>query len=85
MNIYIGNLSWTSKDDTLREAFESFGEVASAKVITDRETNRSKGFGFVEMPNDEEATVAIERLNGTEPDGRPWKVNEARPRRDNGR
>jgi RNA recognition motif-containing protein len=85
MNIYVGNLSWASKDDTLREAFESFGEVSSAKVITDRETSRSKGFGFVEMPNDDEATVAIERLNGTEPDGRVWKVNEARPRRDNGR
>ena len=85
MNIYVGNLSWSSKDDTLREAFEAYGEVASAKVITDRDTGRSKGFGFVEMPDDEAALTAIEALQGTEPDGRAWKVNEARPRNDNRR
>jgi RNA recognition motif-containing protein len=85
MNIYVGNLAWTSKDDTLREAFEAYGEVSSAKVITDRDTGRSKGFGFVEMPNDGEAQTAIDALHGQEPDGRTWKVNEARPRTENRR
>jgi RNA recognition motif-containing protein len=80
MNIYVGNIAWSSKDATLREAFEAYGEVTSAKVITDRDTGRSKGFGFVEMPNDGEAQAAIQALHGKDLDGRPWKVNEARPR-----
>lgn len=83
MNIYVGNLSYGVSDDNLREVFEAFGEVSSAKVITDRHSGRSKGFGFVEMDNDAEANAAIEQLDGAEIDGRPVKVNEARPREDN--
>lgn len=80
MNIYVGNLAFTLTDEQLRDAFAAFGEVTSAKIISDRETGRSKGFGFVEMPNDSEATAAIEKLNGESLDGRPVRVNEARPR-----
>lgn len=82
MNIYVGNLSYGVSDDNLREVFEAFGEVSSAKVITDKYSGRSKGFGFVEMDNDSEANAAIEQLDGAEIDGRPVKVNEARPRED---
>lgn len=82
MNIYVGNLSYGVSDDNLREVFEAFGEVSSAKVITDKYSGRSKGFGFVEMDNDAEANAAIEQLDGAEIDGRPVKVNEARPRED---
>lgn len=80
MNIYIGNLSYGVSDDNLREVFEAFGEVSSAKVITDKFSGRSKGFGFVEMPNASEANSAIEQLDGAEIDGRDVRVNEARPR-----
>lgn len=80
MNIYVGNLSWNSTDDDLRTAFEAFGEVSSAKVIMDRETGRSRGFGFVEMSDDNAARQAIEGMNGKDLQGRSLRVNEARPR-----
>ena len=80
MNLYIGNLDYTIKDQQLRELFEQVGEVSSAKVITDRETGRSKGFAFVEMPNDEEGQRAIEMLNGKTLRDRGISVSEARPR-----
>jgi len=80
MNIYVGNLSYGISDDKLREVFEEYGEVSSAKVIRFRDSGRSKGFGFVEMDNDEEAKEAISSLDGEEIDGRSIKVNEARPR-----
>ena len=80
MNIYVGNLSWGMRQEGLQEAFEEYGEVVEAKVIVDRETGRSRGFGFVEMANDEEAKAAIEGLNGKEIDGRPLRVNESRPK-----
>ena len=83
MNIYVGNLSYGVSDDNLREVFEAFGAVSSAKVITDKYSRRSKGFGFVEMENDAEANAAIEQLDGAEIDGRTVKVNEARPKEDN--
>lgn len=82
MNIYVGNLSYQTGEEHLRTAFEQYGEVRSAAVIMDRETGRSKGFGFVEMDDDGAAQNAIEALNGTELDGRQIKVNEARPRAD---
>ena len=85
MNIYAGNLSWSLHDEDLREAFEEFGAVESATIITDRDTGRSRGFGFVEMPNDDEARAAIEALNGKELQGRALTVNEARPREPRGR
>lgn len=84
MNIYVGNLSYEAGDDDLRQAFESFGSVEKAAVIKDKFTGRSKGFGFVEMPNDTEAKAAIEALDGKEIKGRPVKVNTARPRSDRG-
>ncbi|MBK6937692.1 MAG: RNA-binding protein [Chitinophagaceae bacterium] len=80
MNIYVGNLSWNLKDQDLANLFASHGEVASAKIVTDKFTNRSKGFGFVEMPNDDQAQAAIAALNGTEVDGRNIVVNESRPK-----
>jgi len=80
MNIYVGNLSYNIDDDSLKAAFEKFGEVKSAKVITDRETGRSKGFGFVEMMTEISGSQAIEELNGKDLDGRALRVNEARPR-----
>ncbi|MEJ2602928.1 MAG: RNA-binding protein [Gammaproteobacteria bacterium] len=82
MNIYVGNLSYSLTDEELREAFAAFGEVKSAKVIMDRETGRSKGFGFVEMDNSSEAEEAIRVLNGHDLKGRPARVSEARPRQD---
>jgi RNA recognition motif-containing protein len=78
--LFIGSLAWTTTDDSLRDFFATVGTVASANVIVDRDTNRSKGFGFVEMSTDEEAKAAIEQLNGKELDGRAIVVNEARPR-----
>jgi len=84
MNIYVGNLSFKATDDDLRQTFGEFGEVASASIITDRATGRSRGFGFVEMPNDEEASAAIAGLNGKEVMGRNLTVNEARPREERG-
>jgi cold-inducible RNA-binding protein len=82
--IYVGNLPWSVDDDKLGELFEAHGDVASANVITDRETGRSRGFGFVEMNDSAMASKAIEALNGTEIDGRALNVNEARPRPDRG-
>lgn len=80
MNIYVGNLPYGIDRDELKAVFAAFGEVAAARIVTDRETGRSKGFGFVEMPNDEEAKKAIDALNGNEIGGRKAVVNEARPR-----
>lgn len=77
--LFVGGLPYAVTDDQLRELFAAAGSVASAKVIVDRETNRSKGFGFVEMESDDEAKVAIEQMNGKEVDGRTITVNEARP------
>jgi RNA recognition motif-containing protein len=82
MNIYVGNLSYRMTEDELREAFAAFGEVSSAKIIMDRETGRSKGFGFVEMPVQAEGEEAIKALNEKEFAGRNMRVNEARPRED---
>lgn len=84
MNIYVGNLSWNLKDQDLSNLFAAHGEVASAKIVTDKFTNRSKGFGFVEMPNDDQAQAAIAALNGTEVDGRNIVVNESRPKPEGG-
>jgi RNA recognition motif-containing protein len=77
MNIFVAKLNFSTQDDGLRDAFEQFGEVDSAKIIMDRETGRSKGFGFVEMPNDDEAMDAIESLNETELDGRTIVVKKS--------
>ena len=84
MNIYVGNLSWNLKDQELANLFASHGEVVSAKIVNDKFTNRSKGFGFVEMANDEQAQAAIAALNGTEVDGRNIVVNESRPKPEGG-
>lgn len=78
--LFVGSLSWGVTDDMLSDFFASAGTVSSAKVIVDRDTNRSKGFGFVEMSSDDEAKKAIDDLNGKELDGRPINVSEARPR-----
>ena len=79
-NIYVANLPYSSGDDELRSLFEEYGTVDKATVIKDRDTGRSRGFGFVEMSDDGEADAAIEGLNGHEMGGRPLTVNEARPR-----
>jgi RNA recognition motif-containing protein len=79
-NIFVGNISFDTDEATLRSAFEEHGDVSSAKIITDWETGRSRGFGFVEMPDDGEARNAIEAMDGLELDGRPLRVNEARPK-----
>ena len=84
MNIYVGNLSYSTTDDDLRSAFEAHGAVDSARVISDRETQQSRGFGFVEMTNDDEARAAIEAMDGADLQGRNLKVNEARPREPRG-
>jgi RNA recognition motif-containing protein len=81
VNIYVGNLSFSSTNADLERLFGEYGTVESAAVITDRETGRSRGFGFVEMTNSDEARKAIEDLNGTDMEGRALTVNEARPRR----
>ena len=80
MNIYVGNLSYAMSESELRDAFSAFGEVSSVKILIDRETGRSRGFGFVEMPNQSEAETAITQLNGRELGGRALRINEARPR-----
>lgn len=80
MNIYVGNLPYQTDDAALGSLFSAHGNVTSAKVIMDRETGRSKGFGFVEMSDDEEGRSAIEALDGADHGGRRLKVNEARPR-----
>ena len=80
MKIYVGNMSFDTTEDDLRKAFEAHGQVDSVAVITDRDTGRSKGFGFVEMSNDDEARAAMDNLNEKDFMGRTLKVNEARPR-----
>ena len=80
MNIYVGNISYSTNETMLEQAFSAFGTVDSARIITDRDSGRSKGFGFVEMPDQSEAQAAIEALNGSEIDGRSITVNEARPK-----
>lgn len=84
MNIFVAGLSYQITDADLKELFEEYGEVSSAKIITDRETRRSKGYGFVEMNNDEEGQRAISELNDAEYDGRKLSVSEARPRPEGG-
>jgi RNA recognition motif-containing protein len=84
MNIFVAKLSFDTQSDDLREVFEEFGEVSSATVITDKFTGKSKGFGFVEMPNDEEARNAINELNESELDGRTIVVKKAEPREERG-
>ena len=84
MRLYVGNLSYGTSDNDLQKVFEQFGAVDSASVVTDRETGRSRGFGFVQMPDSQEAQAAIDGLNGQEVDGRRLTVNEARPREDRG-
>ena len=84
MNIYVANLNYQLKDDDLHQVFEEYGEVSSAKVILDKFSGRSKGFGFVEMPNDEEAQQAIDGLNNKEIMGKAVVVNKAKPRTETG-
>ncbi len=81
LNIYVGNLPYGMTDETLQEAFSAHGAVDQAKVVVDRVTGRSRGFGFVEMANEDEGRAAIEAMNGTEMDGRALVVNEARPKK----
>jgi RNA recognition motif-containing protein len=82
--LYVGNLSYDTTNDALQEMFEAYGTVQSAQIVMDRDTGRSKGFGFVEMGSDQEAQAAINGLNGKEAGGRSLTVNEARPREDRG-
>ena len=84
MNIFVGNLAFTTTEDDLAQLFEPFGTVYQARIATDRDTGRSRGFGFVEMPNDAEAEAAIEELHGANIGGRPLTVSEARPREERG-
>ena len=84
MKIYIGNMSYDTTEDQVRQAFKRFGEVTSVNLISDRDTGRPKGFGFVEMSRDEEARAAIAGLNSTDIGGRTVNVNEARPREGGG-
>ncbi len=84
MNIYVGNLSYQVDSDELRQTFERFGSVSLAHVVMDKVTGRSKGFGFVEMPDKAAAEEAIKQLDGAELKGRAVRVNEARPRTDEG-
>ena len=84
MKLYVGNLSYDVTDDKLRDIFKAFGDVESAKVIEDRDSGRSKGFGFVEMPKQDQAVAAMKALNGTEQNGRAITVNEARPQEPRG-
>jgi RNA recognition motif-containing protein len=80
MNIYVGNLPYTMSNQELKDMFSPFGQVEDAYIISDKDTKRSKGFGFVNMPTASEATKAIEELNGSEINGRGLRVNEAKPR-----
>jgi len=84
MNIYVGNLSYDTTEAGLQEAFGQYGQVESARIIMDRYTNRSRGFGFVEMPDDSEAEAAIAGLNESDLDGRTLTVNKARPKSEGG-
>lgn len=79
MNIYVGNLAYRLSENELEEIFREYGEVASVKIIVDKFTGKSKGYGFIEMPNDEEGQAAIDELDGAEVGGRNIKVNTARP------
>jgi cold-inducible RNA-binding protein len=79
-NLYVGNLSYDTTEDTLRTLFAEFGEITSVNVITDRDTGRSKGFGFVEMASEQEADAAIQALSGKSVDGREIRVDKAKPR-----
>jgi RNA recognition motif-containing protein len=85
MNIYVGNLAYSTTEEDLRKAFEAFGEISSVNIIKDQYSNQSKGFGFVEMPQDAEAQAAISALNGKDVNGRTINVNEARPRAEKNR
>jgi RNA recognition motif-containing protein len=85
MNIYLGNLSYSATENTIRDLFEGFGQVTTAKIVTDKFTGSSRGFGFVEMPNDDEAQKAIAELNGKDFQGRKIVANESRPRETTGR
>jgi len=85
MNIYIGNLSYDVSEGNLRQAFEAFGQVSSARIVKDKYNGQSRGFGFVEMPEQSQAQAAIKSLNGKEFLGKQMSVNEARPRTDRGR
>ncbi len=85
MNIYVGNLSWEVTQEDLKEAFEAHGQVASTNLITDKYTGKSRGFGFVEMPVDDEARAAMSALNGMDLKGRQLNVNEAKPRNEGSR
>lgn len=80
MKLYVGNLPYRMTEDELRNPFEEFGTVASVNIVYDRETGRSKGFGFVEMPNPAEAEEALEKLNGSPVGGRPLRIDKAQPR-----
>ncbi|MCH9620603.1 MAG: hypothetical protein S4CHLAM20_00020 [Chlamydiia bacterium] len=80
--LYVGNIAYSLDNDSLKELFESFGTVVSAQIIMDRDTNRPKGFGFVEMSNTKEAQAAIDEMNGKEVEGRSLTVNEAKPRQE---
>lgn len=84
MNIYIGNLSFDTTEEQLRQAFEGYGEVSNVNIITDRDDGRPRGFAFVEMSSQDAANAAIDGLNGQELNGRTLNVNEARPRNDRG-
>ena len=85
MNIYVGNLPFETTEEELQVSFTEHGEVSSARIITDRMTGRSRGFGFVEMPDNSQAEAAIQALNNKDFNGRPLTVNEAKPREDSGR
>lgn len=85
MKIYVGNLSYSVTEEDLRQAFEAYGQVSSASLVTDKFSGQSKGFGFVEMPANEEAEAAIRGLNAKEMKGRTLNVNEARPRAEDNR
>jgi cold-inducible RNA-binding protein len=83
-NIFVGNLSFNTSEDELRQVFEAYGQVDRVSIMTDRDTGRSRGFGFVEMENDQEAENAIQALNGAMHNNRPLTVNVAKPREDRG-
>ena len=82
--IFVGNFAFTCTEDYIRQMFESYGKVDSVSLVTDRDTGRARGFGFVEMPNDTEAAAAITALNGADSGGRPLNVSEARPKTERG-
>src|SRR5579871_6117392 len=85
MNIYVGNLAYSTTENSLREIFEKYGQVTTVKIVTDKFTGSSRGFGFVEMSNGDEAQKAIDELNGSDFEGRKLVVNESRPRENTGR